>query len=336
MMISERPQTKRSSRIDVHHHLFPDSLHKAAQSAAVGFRTPAENLPWTPEVSLRAMDALGIGTAVLSLPAGIPCGPAGPENRLAARRFNLQAARICAAHPGRFQFFASLPVLSDIDAAVEEIAYACDELGACGVAVSSSYGAGTCATYIGDDKYDPVWEELDRRGAVVFLHGTQTPSSTPYPHPFLGLPITEVPNETYKAAAHLVVTGKKRRFANVKIILAHLGGSTPFLAPRVAVLSRHMGCTLTPEAMLEDFKSFYYETALSAQETTLTAMQAFVGPKRILFGTDLPAVSKDMAEWYTNNADAFYGEDSARWEAVMSQNALQIMPRLAGRPSDGF
>lgn len=48
------------------------------------------------------------------------------------------------------------------------------------------------AAYIGDDKYDPVWEELDRRGAVVFLHGTQTPSSTPYPHPFLGLPITEV------------------------------------------------------------------------------------------------------------------------------------------------
>jgi hypothetical protein len=53
-----------------------------------------------------------------------------------------------------------------------------------------------------------------------------------------------VPNETFKAAAHLVVTGRKRKYARARIILAHLGGSTPFLAPRVAVLAGHMGCAL--------------------------------------------------------------------------------------------
>ncbi|PCH41077.1 hypothetical protein WOLCODRAFT_71250, partial [Wolfiporia cocos MD-104 SS10] len=212
-----------------------------------------------------------------------------------------------------------------------ELAYALDELHADGVALSSSYGEGSHAVYIGDDVYDPIWAELDRRGATVFLHGTQTASSTPWPHASLGIPITEVPNETYKAAAHLVVTGKKRRFANVNIILAHLGGSALALAPRVAVLSRHMGCALTSEEILEDFRSFYYDTALSAHESTLTAATAFVGHERILFGTDFPAVSKDMAGWYTQNADEYYKSDDMQLGAIMRDNALRLMPTLQRR-----
>ena len=85
-----------------------------------------------------------------------------------------------------------------------------------------------------------------------------------------------------------MVSGKKRSYADAKVILAHLGGSTPFLAPRVAVLSHYMGCQLSPEEILEDFRSFYYDTALSAEKTTLTAMETFVPPDRILFGTDFP------------------------------------------------
>lgn len=74
----------------------------------------------------------------------------------------------------------------------------------------------------------------------------------------------------------------------MKIILSHLGGSTLALAPRVAVLSRHMGCTLTPEEIMEDFKSFYYETALSAHGTTLTTVKSSLQPDHVLFGTDFP------------------------------------------------
>ncbi|CCM03180.1 uncharacterized protein FIBRA_05302 [Fibroporia radiculosa] len=315
-------------RIDVHHHIFPNTLRKAEQSKAVGFRTPPENLPWSPAVSLQAMDALGIDIAVLSLPAGVPCGPIGPENCQAARELNLLMAQVCEMHPGRFGFFACLPIPGDTNTALDELAFALDELHADGIALPSSYGEGSSATYLGDDLYDPIWEELNRRGTVVFLHGTQTPSSNPYPHPFLGLPITEVPNETYKGAAHLVVTGKKRKFSNVKIILSHLGGSTISLAPRVAVLSKHMGCPLSPEEILQDFQSFYYETALSAHKATLSALKSFVGPDRVLFGTDFPAVNKDMATWYTENLDQFYSDDPEQLEAINNGNALSLIPTL--------
>ncbi|KAI0719590.1 hypothetical protein C8T65DRAFT_516832, partial [Cerioporus squamosus] len=275
-------------RIDVHHHIFPASIGKAALSVKMGWETPKENLPWSSEVSLRAMDKLSVKTAVLSLPAGIPGGPIGEANRTEARKFNQYASGICAEHPGRFAYFACTPNLLDAEGALAEITFTLDELGACGVSFSSSYGEGADAKYIGDDVFDPIWEALDKRSAVVFLHGAQIPSSTPYPHPFLGIPVVEVPNETFKAAAHLVVTGKKRRYPNVKIILAHLGGSTPFLAARVAALSRHMGCPLTEEEILDDFKTFYFDTALSSHQTTLTTMKSFVGGDRMLFGTDFP------------------------------------------------
>lgn len=98
----------------------------------------------------------------------------------------------------------------------------------------------------------------------------------------------QVPNETYKAAAHLVVTGRKRKYPNVSIILAHLGGSTIFLAPRAAIGASYMGCTLTPDEMLHDFKTFYYDTALAAYESNLAAAEKFVGHERVLFGSDFP------------------------------------------------
>ncbi|KAJ7904592.1 hypothetical protein B0H14DRAFT_2328147 [Mycena olivaceomarginata] len=293
----------KTRRIDVHHHYFPANLNKASSNEKVGWRTPAENLPWNPEISLKFMDAASIDVAILSFPA-IASGFVGQENRNQARERNRGMAEICRVYKGRFGFFATLPFLDDIKGALlvfvctqllneytgalAEIAYALDYLKADGIALSSSYGEGMNATYVGDAYYEPIWAELDERAATVFLHGAQTPSSTPHPHSFLGVPIVEVPNETFKAAAHLVVTGRKRKYPHARIILAHMGGSTPFLAARVAVLSRHMGCSLSREEILEDFKSFYYETALSAHETTLSALETFVSSKRILFGTDFP------------------------------------------------
>ncbi|TFK43462.1 hypothetical protein BDQ12DRAFT_180817 [Crucibulum laeve] len=316
-------------RIDIHHHFFsPDICRlKEKSSNALGWRVPAESTHWSPQISKEAMDSSGIDVAILSFPA-FSVGCISPENRTTARERNITMSNICQLYPERFTFWATMPFLDDVEGVLAEIAYALDTLHAVGISLSSCYGEGADTTFIGHEKYDPIWAELDRRGVVVFIHGTQTPSSTPYPDPFLGIPITEVPSETFKAAAHLVVTGKKRKYRNVKIVLAHLGGSTPFLAPRVAVLSRHMGCPLSENEITEDFKSFYYETALSASDTNLAAMDVFVGYEKLLFGTDFPAVSVEMADWYTNNLEKHYSEHPQKLEDVMCNNALKLFPRL--------
>ncbi|EIN10452.1 amidohydrolase 2 [Punctularia strigosozonata HHB-11173 SS5] len=316
---------RRIGKIDVHHHIFPPSeiYDKRGENARVGWRTPAENLPWTPEKSIEFMDTFGIEKAILSYPAGFPPST-GPDATKIVRNANMYASDLCKRHPSRFGFFASLPQPSDPEV-LAELDYALDVLKADGIALSSSYGAGSSAKYVADETYDSLWQALDDRRATVFLHGCMTPSSTPYPHETLGLPVCEVPNETFKAAAHLVVTGKKRRYSNVTIILAHLGGCTPFLAPRVAVLSNHMGCQLSPEEIINDFKTFYYETALSAHESTLEMVMRSVGPERVLLGTDFPAVSERMINWYNEQLIEFLTPDEAVAAAVLRDNALRLL-----------
>jgi predicted TIM-barrel fold metal-dependent hydrolase len=296
-----------------------------------GWRFPPENFPWSPEKNVQFMDRLGIETAILSL-TGSPGGNGvGPANREVARFLNTTAHQAVIDHPGRFGFFANLPIPSDTDAALEELAYALDVLGANGVNLTSSYGRGEQARYIGHDVFDPIWEELDRRGAVVFIHGDQTPGSNRAPSHLVPIPVGEVPNETYKAAADLVTRAKKRRYAKAKIVLSHSGGSTPFLASRVAGLARHQGSELSPEEMIDDFRTFYYETALSGFETNLVALENFVEPDHILYGSDFPAVDLATAAWYTSNVDAFFAGRPRQLEDLMRNNALALLPRLSAR-----
>jgi hypothetical protein len=99
-----------AQRIDIHHHFFPPSLSrvKAAQSQAAGFRTPPENLPWSADLSLRAMDSLGIQAAVLSLPSGIA------ETFDEAKKLNAAMRDIVLQHENRFAFWGCLGDWRDV------------------------------------------------------------------------------------------------------------------------------------------------------------------------------------------------------------------------------
>jgi 6-methylsalicylate decarboxylase len=324
--------TQQAGRIDLHHHFSPGmpggdvAAVAAAIFEATGWRMPSGGYPWTPELSIAAMDSLGIEKAILSFPAG--GNVADAASRASARALNETAHNAAEQYPDRFAFFAAVPVPLDPSAAIDELSYAIDELGAVGVALVSSYGTGEDAQYMGSDVFDPLWAELDRRGTVVFLHGDQTRNSNRWPNSFTPLPVTEVPNETYKAAADLVTTGKKQSLKNVKIVLSHSGGSTPFLASRVAGLSSYLGSPLGPDELIESFQTFYYETALSGFETNLLALESFVSEDHILFGTDFPAITVETAAWYTDNVTRYFESRPEVGKAVARDNALALFPTL--------
>ena len=156
--------------IDVHHHFVPrfyflDNRERIA--AAAGGRMHPAYASWSCEQTIAAMDELGVATAVLSLTTpGVWFGEVKTAAQT-ARRVNEYAADLARSHPGRFGLFAVIP-LPDTASSLREIDYAFTVLKADGIGLMTSYDD----RWLGDSAYEPVFEELNRRNAVVFVHPT--------------------------------------------------------------------------------------------------------------------------------------------------------------------
>ena len=182
---------------------------------------------WSSEAHLELMDRHGIETALLSMSSpGVHFGDDTAARRL-AREVNEDAAGVVADHPDRFGFFASLP-LPDVDGTLDEIAYAIDDLGADGVVLMTN----AQGMYLGDESLEPVFAELDRRRAVVFLHPT---SPVCWEQSALGRPrpMVEYIFDTARTVTDLLMSGVLERYPNLTVIVPHCGGALPVLADRV-------------------------------------------------------------------------------------------------------
>jgi 6-methylsalicylate decarboxylase len=307
-----------AARIDVHQHLLPPVYTAALERHGLGRWAPQ---PWSPAAALAMMDTHEIATGVLSL--STPGSHLGDdaEGRQLARAVNEENAELVKDHPGRFGMFATVP-LPDIDGALETIGYAYDELGTDGVVLLANSGG----TYLGDEAFEPVMAELNRRNAVVFVH----PSELAGPpargvHPTLA----DFLLDTTRAAISLVLHEVPRRYPQLRIILSHSGGFLPYAAHRIAELAPLVGADSTPGALLEDLSAFYFDTALSASATALPSLLAFARPGHILFGSDSPYAPDATVGYFTSGLDAFAGLDPEGHQAVNRGNAEVLLPRLA-------
>src|SRR5262245_23029722 len=163
--------TKQIERIDVHHHIMPTWYVEEAKSMGAKDGGGVEFPAWTVESGLALMDRKGIKTAITSIATpGVHFGDDAKARSL-ARRANEFSARLVADHPDRFGAFAVLP-LPDVDGALEELAYATDTLKLDGVALLTSVND----KYLGNPAYDALFDEMNRRKSVIFLH-PNVPSS---------------------------------------------------------------------------------------------------------------------------------------------------------------
>ena len=209
-------------RIDVHHHVVPPRY--ADDSMPI-------KLPDT-EAQLHSMDNWHIRTAITSLTPRVILKNMH-RLREVARTCNEFQARMALEHPSRFGSFALLP-LPDVDGALEEITYALDILHLDGVGLFSSVND----RYLGDPLFDPVFDELSRRNAVVFIHPTHCEAP---PETNLGAPpfVVEYVFDTTRAIVNLIFTGTLTRYPDIRIIVAHGGGAVPFLVQRISMLEGH-------------------------------------------------------------------------------------------------
>ncbi|KAF4631452.1 hypothetical protein G7Y89_g6678 [Cudoniella acicularis] len=272
------------------------------------------------------MRDLNIGTAILSLTTPGCTFLSGPAAASLAREVNESAAAIRDADPSHFGFFAALPpLLEDVSATLAEIAYALDVLKADGVALYTRDGKGH--TYLGHPDLMPIWAELERRRAVVFVHPTHT-VDTQLLNPRLPQPMIDFPHETTRAAVDLIVNNRIREHPHCNIILSHAGGTLPYLATRAAEMLPDYGLSeKTAEEFMEDAREFYHDLALSGNKYTLGLLTKFAREDHILFGSDFPPAPEKTIRTYTTNLEEFELSDSCRYE-IDRGNALRLFPRL--------
>jgi len=253
---SELPPKDRKNPgiIDVHHHILPkvytETLSKIGITRANGARFPH----WDPQKSIKLMDRNGIRTALTSISSpGVYFGDTGFAIEL-SRRCNEFSADLISQYPERFGGFAVLP-LPDTQAAAAEIAYALDVLKLDGVVLLSNVEG----KYPGDPQFDEVYAELDRRKAVVYVHPTE-PHDNRFPEMNLPPSFFEFPFDTTRAVATLIGRDIPGRFPNIRFIIAHAGGTAPYLAWKMSLTARIS--SMDGSRAVSCLKQFYYDTAL--------------------------------------------------------------------------
>ncbi len=169
------------------------------------------------EAQLRSMDDWHIRSAITSLTPRVILKNMH-RLREVARVCNEFQARMALEHPSRFGSFALLP-LPDVDGALEELTYALDILHLDGVGLFSSVND----RYLGDPLFDPVFDELDRRKAVVFIHPTHCEAP---PETNLAAPpfVVEYVFDTTRAIVNLIFSGTLKRCPDIRLVIAHGGG----------------------------------------------------------------------------------------------------------------
>jgi predicted TIM-barrel fold metal-dependent hydrolase len=304
-------------RVDVHHHLAPPQYVKAALTHS---RMDPSVAAWTPERSLADMEAAGVATAILSVSnPGVYFGDAA-EARSLARSSNEYGAELIHSNPGRFGMFAALP-LPDIDGTLGEIAYALDTLALDGVGMFTSYGA----KWLGDPFFAPVWEELNRRRAVVFTHPVINACCGSL-IPFVNPRVIEFGAETARTIASFVFSGAAARYPNVRVIFSHAGGTMPFLIERFTEMGKEPAMAANvPSGVVNTLQRFYYDTAQSSNPEALGALTKLVPTSQVLFGSDFPF--RTETEHVKNlHGCGFSGKQLA---AIERGNASRLIARLA-------
>jgi predicted TIM-barrel fold metal-dependent hydrolase len=307
--------------IDVHHHIVPPfylAENRDRIVATGGGRINPAYLTWTPEQALAAMDKHGVATAVLSLSvAAFWFGDREAAART-ARRANEYGADLMRTHAGRFGLFAIIP-LPDTEASLREIEYAYSVLKADGIGLVTSYDD----KWLGHADYQPVFEELNRRKSVVFVHPT-TPSCCRTLLPDVSPILVEIPQDTARAVTNLLFTGTFSRFKDIRFIFTHAGGNVPMLLGRMHQYGPKNIAEKAPNGIEYELKRLYYDIAGTAYRPAIAALTTLVPTRQILFGSDNPFVP--LAE--TAEGMMQVGFSAADLQLIGRDNALALLPRL--------
>jgi len=310
--------------IDTHHHFYAPEYQKAWLDWEDKRNIPhfSQQVGWSREKAVEEMDKAGVRTSILSLAStpGVWFDAGVPEAARMARLCNEYGAGMVRDFPGRFGLFATLPMV-DVDASLKEIAYAFDVLKVQGVGLQTNYGD----KWPGDAAYRPIFEELNRRRAVVYFHplvasccGRLSVGTFPA--------VIEVPHDTTRAVVSLLLSGSFARYRDIKWLFSHAGGTIPMLAGRINFFhgSAKNADQFAPQGVEAELKRLYYDTANATHPASMAALLKLAPESHVVFGSDYPYVPMDTQIAALGKLQL--AEGTVR--AIESSNALRLLPGL--------
>lgn len=317
--------TRPAPLIDTHAHFLTPEYVRAAQRAGHIHPDGMDDWPtWNVTEHLALMDRWGVATSLLSLSSpGTHFGD-DAQARALSRHVNEAGAALRSAHPDRFGHFASLP-LPDVDGSLAELAHAMDHLASDGVALETN----AQGSYLGDARFEPLYEELNRRRTPVFVHPTSPPHAEALalgrPRPML-----EFLFDSTRSVSDLVFHGVLQRYPDIPWIFTHGGGTLPLLAERMELFRTVFakgGTALDP--VPEQIGRLWFDMAGTPFPHQIPALTAAFGSERLLYGSDYcwtPAPGVDAQIASIGAAPQPPGDT---WHALTTRNAHRLFPRLA-------
>ncbi len=296
-------------KLDAYCHIIPkpyldrfDSLLPTSQSRGIRQRTTS--IPAMVDLDVRFAQLEEFGEdyrQIISIPAP-PAEDLGPPevSREFARVGNESLAELVQRHPERFAGFVACMPMNDVEGVLDEIDYACGELGALGIQVYTHVNG----LALDHPQFEPIWSKVAELDRTIWVHPSRSSSWPDYPTEERSrYELWWVFGWEYDTAifmARIVLSGVLERHPTLKFLIHHGGSMVPHFAGRVGPGLDQLGAR-TPEDQKEDvqtyplskrpleyFKQFYVDTALFGAAHAIRCSLEFFGVNHVLFASDSP------------------------------------------------
>jgi aminocarboxymuconate-semialdehyde decarboxylase len=245
-----------------------------------------------------------------------------------AAELNDDLEAICAASAGRLLGFGVL-ALQRPETCAAELKRIAGHPHMRGVIIGSA-GRGQG---LDDPAFEPIWKAAADAGLFVFIHPHYGIGHGLFPDTghalMLALGFTF---ETSIAVSLLILRGALERHPGLKLLIAHAGGTLPYLAGRLDScvkndISKDFGLSHPPSHYL---RQCWYDS-IAYHGPALAALEAFADPAKIMFGTDhpffRPHVTDDVLDRTTwpspeENLQALSSLAADRRKAIAYENGL--------------
>jgi 6-methylsalicylate decarboxylase len=309
--------------IDVHAHLWTDEYLDLVESYGkkdTNIQRGRDAGVTQAEIDKRfaTMDSAGVDLQVLSVSPQSPHFENKERAVTAARRSNDMYAEAVRRWPTRFAAFAALP-LPHIDESLKEIDRAIGQFGMRGAALTTDI----LGRSIADSAFLAVYEELNRRRSVLFIHPSGNGAYSPLIADYKIIWMIGAPVEDTVAVLHLITHGIPSRFPQMKIITAHVGGALPMLLDRLDSISTWEYPEIAEKPSVAA-RRMWYDTVAYGDVPALRAAVDALGAGQLVLGSDFPYENGDLyrrAVTYVRDAGLQQGDVTR----ILTSNASALL-----------